>query len=103
MTQPKKPEKKQEIEYDPDNASWGNADDSYSHGSDVGEVYGFNQEIDEMEAYYKPILEEMAGALEDAVSGYKYIEMRYGKLDGVGWDRVYDKAEQALAKYKEFK
>jgi hypothetical protein len=65
MTQLKKPEKKQEIEYDSDNASWGNADDSYSHGSDVGEVYGFNQAIDEMEAYYKPIVEELVEALKD--------------------------------------
>jgi hypothetical protein len=47
--------------------------------------------------------QDLVEALEDAVSGYKYIEMRYGKLDGVGWDRVYDKAKQALAKYNELK
>lgn len=44
--------------------------------------------------------QELVEALE---SGYKYIEMRYGKLDGVGWDRIYDKAKQALAKYKAIK
>lgn len=26
----------------------------------------------------------------DAVSGLRYIERRYGRLEGVGWDRVFD-------------
>ena len=98
MTQQKKPEKKQEIEYDPDNASWGNADDSYSHGSDVGEVYGFNQAIEEMEAYYQPIVMELLEVLEDIVnwddvSHPNHTSLKYPFL----------KAKQALAKYKELK
>ena len=27
---------------------------------------------------------------EDAVSGLRYVEHRYGRLDGIGWDRVFD-------------
>ena len=102
MTQPNKPEKKQEIEYDPDNASWGNADDSYSHGSDVGEVYGFNQAIEEMEAYYQPIVKELVEALD-------YLQrmsiIAYSRIDGGTYDlaQAIEEARQALAKYKKLK
>lgn len=29
-------------------------------------------------------------AYADAVSGLRYIELEYGRLAGVGWDRVFD-------------
>lgn len=37
-----------------------------------------------------PVVSSPAAAerLEDALSGLRYIEQRYGRLDGVGWDRV---------------
>jgi hypothetical protein len=40
-------------------------------------------------------------ALEDAIAGMHYIEQGHGRLYGVGWDRVYDKARAALAAAKE--
>ena len=36
-------------------------------------------------------------ALEDMLSGWKYIRKYHGDLYGVGWDRAQDKAEAALA------
>lgn len=33
-------------------------------------------------------LDAILGAYADALSGLRYIEQRYGRLDGVGWDRV---------------
>jgi len=56
-------------------------------------------EVDEVDKYLshkEKEIEMLRGALEDAVSGYKYIEMNHGRLYGVGFDRVYNKAEQAL-------
>lgn len=41
---------------------------------------------------------ELTAALEDILSGWKYIRSSYGDLYGVGWDRAQDKAEAALAK-----
>ena len=29
-------------------------------------------------------------AYDDAVGGLRYIEVHYGRLGGVGWDRVFD-------------
>lgn len=39
------------------------------------------------------LLEKYADLAEDAVAGMKYIESTYGRLYGVGWDRVYTKAK----------
>jgi hypothetical protein len=39
-------------------------------------------------------LAELAEALRDAVAGYKYIEDSHGRLYGVGFDRIYDKAKK---------
>ena len=38
-----------------------------------------------------PQLEDLAA---DAVSGLRYIEQTHGRLYGVGWDRVYEKADR---------
>jgi hypothetical protein len=38
-------------------------------------------------------LEELA---RDAVSGMRYIEQSYGRLYGVGWDRVFNAADKVL-------
>lgn len=35
--------------------------------------------------------------LADAVSALRYIEQRYGRLEGVGWDRVFDAFDARLA------
>ena len=37
-------------------------------------------------------------ALEDMLSGWKYIRETHGDLYGVGWDRAQEKAEAAIAK-----
>lgn len=37
-------------------------------------------------------------ALEDMLSGWKYIRESHGDLYGVGWDRAQNKARAALAK-----
>ena len=42
------PEKKVVPEYDIEHGSWGNYDDSYSHGYDIGYAQGFNAAIDVM-------------------------------------------------------
>jgi hypothetical protein len=40
-------------------------------------------------------LRAKVAAGEDALSGLRYIEMMHGRLDGVGWDRVFDAARAA--------
>lgn len=35
-------------------------------------------------------------AYADAVAGLRYIETRYGRLDGCGWDRVFDAYEDLV-------
>ena len=39
-------------------------------------------------------LQQMEDLAADAVSGLRYIEESHGRLYGVGWDRVYEKADQ---------
>ena len=43
-------------------------------------------------------VKDLCLALEDMLSGWKYIRQSHGDLYGVGWDRAQDKAEAALAK-----
>jgi hypothetical protein len=49
------------------------------------------------EAGYKqaiPEREELESAYADAISALHYIEQMYGRLYGVGWDRLYAAAER---------
>lgn len=47
--------------------------------------------------FYEGVLKVPLGDLaSDAVSGLRYIEDSYGRLHGVGWDRVYEKAKRLL-------
>lgn len=39
---------------------------------------------------------ELEDALQDMLSGWRYIRETYGDLYGVGWDRAQSKAEAAL-------
>lgn len=39
-------------------------------------------------------LQQMEDLAADAVTGLRYIEESHGRLYGVGWDRVYDKANR---------
>lgn len=41
---------------------------------------------------------EMVAALEDMLSGWRYIRAHHGDLYGVGWDRAQEAAEKALAR-----
>ena len=41
---------------------------------------------------------ELLAALEDMLSGWKYIRESHGDLYGVGWDRAQDNAESAIRK-----
>lgn len=43
---------------------------------------------------------ELFDALEDALSGWRYIREQHGDLYGVGWERVETAARAALAKAK---
>lgn len=43
---------------------------------------------------------ELLEALEDMLSGWKYIRDNHGDLYGVGWERAQGKAESAIAKAK---
>jgi len=40
---------------------------------------------------------EVKNAYADAVAGLRYIEQNYGRLAGVGWDRVFDKYDDLVA------
>jgi len=42
--------------------------------------------------------QELVEALQDMLSGWKYIREAHGDLYGVGWDRAESKAQAALAK-----
>lgn len=39
-------------------------------------------------------LQQMEDLAADAVAGLRYIEQNHGRLYGVGWDRVYEKADR---------
>ena len=39
-------------------------------------------------------LQQMEDLAADAVAGLRYIEQSHGRLYGVGWDRVYKKADR---------
>ena len=39
-------------------------------------------------------LQQMEDLAADAVAGLRYIEQSHGRLYGVGWDRVYEKADR---------
>lgn len=41
---------------------------------------------------------ELLEALQDMLSGWRYIRESHGDLYGVGWDRAQEKAESAIAK-----
>ncbi len=41
--------------------------------------------------------DRLVAALEDMLSGWRYLRQRYGDLPGVGWDRAENKALAALA------
>lgn len=41
---------------------------------------------------------ELLEALQDMLSGWKYIRERHGDLYGVGWDRAQNKAMTAISK-----
>jgi hypothetical protein len=41
---------------------------------------------------------DLLEALQDMLSGWKYIREQHGDLYGVGWDRAQDKAQQAISK-----
>lgn len=48
--------------------------------------------------YSEPVNEELLEALQDMLSGWKYIREQHGDLYGVGWDRAQDKAQAAISK-----
>lgn len=41
---------------------------------------------------------DLLEALQDMLSGWKYIREQHGDLYGVGWDRAHDKAQAAINK-----
>ena len=51
-------------------------------------------------AAYAAANREAVEALRDAMGGLRYIESEHGRLYGVGWDRVYAKADAAYAAYE---
>jgi hypothetical protein len=46
-----------------------------------------------VEAEREDLLRQVEDLAADAVAGIRYIEQSYGRLYGVGWDRVYKKAD----------
>jgi hypothetical protein len=36
---------------------------------------------------------KLRAALDDCISGYVYIEDSYGRMYGIGWERIYEYAE----------
>lgn len=55
---------------------------------------------DDARAAYAAANREAVEALRDAMGGLRYIESEHGRLYGVGWDRVYAKADAAYAAYE---
>ena len=61
-----------------------------------------NQTIDEMDAYYKPIVEELFESLEKCIEQFQ--DVHFCQDCGREEDKkVIDEAKQSLAKYKEIK
>ena len=62
----------------------------------VAQVYGYSDE--EMKANLRLIgaADVTLEALEDMLSGWRYIREVHGDLDGVGWDRAEQAADAAI-------
>lgn len=67
---------------------------------ELAKLSGWSPENDEHTARLMAAAPELLEALEDMLSGWKYIRESHGDLYGVGWDRAQDKAEFAIAKAK---
>ena len=53
----------------------------------------FDENIRAIESSIMALVDEnrmLREALEDCISGYRYIEHSHGRLYGVGWDRLYN-------------
>jgi len=61
----------------------------------VFSVHGANQKEN---AHLIASAPDLVLALEDLLSGWRYIRETHGDLYGVGWDRTQKKAEKAIAK-----
>ena len=51
---------------------------------------------DDREKVLREAVKTLRDGYDDAVAGLRYIEVHYGKLGGVGWQRVYDAFEVAV-------
>lgn len=66
------------------------------HGSQIAFVVG--RKGQEATGRLIAAAPSMLAALEDMLSGWKYIRESHGDLYGVGWDRAQDNAEAAIRK-----
>ena len=64
------------------------------------QIEELNLRIEKARAAYAAANREAVEALRDAMGGLRYIESEHGRLYGVGWDRVYAKADAAYAAYE---
>jgi hypothetical protein len=61
---------------------------------EAGELdYQFEHSPSEKMRRAATLLEQLSDLAADAVAGMRYIEQSHGRLYGVGWDRVYAKAD----------
>ncbi|HDK7229040.1 TPA: hypothetical protein PTV58_002654 [Cronobacter sakazakii] len=71
------------------------------HG-EHGDIYITIYRVDENRASHNAHLiaaaPDLLEALQDMLSGWKYIREQHGDLYGVGWDRAQDKAQAAISK-----
>jgi len=69
---------------------------AYSPDVPAGDYYPYQAKRAAAWGYAKaiPEREELESAYADAISALHYIEQMYGRLYGVGWDRLYAAAER---------
>ena len=73
---------------------WMGAEDERLHHEEVvNEIQSLRTQLAELQK----VVDIQKKALEDMLSGWRYIRQSHGDLYGVGWDRAQDKAEAALA------
>ncbi|HCQ7755494.1 hypothetical protein [Citrobacter sp. 50677481] len=73
-------------------------DEDYIVDATEGHILFSAENANKQEIKLASAAPDLLEALQDMLSGWKYIREQHGDLYGVGWDRAQDKAKAAISK-----